>query len=410
MTTIPVAPTSRGDRFHSLDLIRGIAVAGILIMNIYAFANIFAYYLNPYALSEPSALDLATWAFTHILADQKFYTLFSMLFGAGIMLMAERARDKQVSAAKIHYKRIFWLLVFGVIHAIFIWYGDILVTYAIAGLWVYLFALRTEPRTKVIVGSILIAIILIVMALFALSAEQLPDKDKVDMIDMLTPSPELIQQETQPYTSSYSAQLEHRLDFFLTNLPMSAFFFGFFRIGGSMLLGMALYQYGVLTAQRSRSFYLKLAATGLIIGLSLTLYDTYALLKNEFDFSTAMLSFMALNSLASLFMALGYIGVFCLWVKSNLWQGFRSRLEAVGQMAFSNYISQSLICTTLFYSHGFGLFAQLSRFELLVIVAIIFMFQLLWSPWWLKRFKFGPLEWLWRSLSYGQLQPFKRVQ
>jgi len=122
-----------------------------------------------------------------------------------------------------------------------------------------------------------------------------------------------------------------------------------------------------------------------------------------------MLSFMSLNSFAAVFVALGYIGLFCLWVKSDKFQGFRKRLEAVGRMAFSNYISQSIICTILFYSHGFGLFAQLDRYQLMLIVAAIFIAQLIWSPWWLARFKYGPLEWLWRSLSYGKLQPFKRT-
>lgn len=408
-TASSISPTALNDRYHSLDLIRGIAVAGILIMNIYAFANIFAYYVSPYALGEPSTANLMTWVLTHIFADQKFYSLFSMLFGAGIMLMAQRAKASGMSPAWLHYKRMFWLLVFGVIHAIFIWYGDILVAYGIAGLWAFLFALTTSGKTKILVGSIFILVMILLMASFALFADQMPEADLAEMIEMFQPTQAVIDRESAPYITSYAAQTEHRTDFFLANLPMAAFVFGLFRIGGSILLGMGLYQLGVLTAEKSRSFYIKLMLFGFIIGFGLIAYDTYNLLNTQFEFVATMFSFMSLNSLAAVFVALGYIALFCLWVKSDKFLGFRKRLEAVGRMAFTNYISQSLICTLLFYSHGLGLFAQLERYQLMLVVAVIFIAQLIWSPWWLARFKFGPLEWLWRSLSYGKIQPFRKT-
>ena len=407
--TTPLSPTEATSRYQSLDLIRGIAVAGILIMNIYAFANIYAYYVNPKALGEPSTIDLITWFVTHIFADQKFYTLFSMLFGAGIMLMAQRAIANNTGATGLHYKRMFWLLCFGVLHAIFIWYGDILVTYAITGLWVYWFARNTTAKTKITVGSILIAIMVAMMTMFAVFGGDVPDEDMKDMIDMFAPSESFIAQETAVYTSTYSAQLDHRVNFFTTNLPMMALFFGLFRIGGSMLLGMGLYQLGILTAERSKSFYIKMMVICFLIGFGVLAYDNFLLIESNFSMNKAMLSFMSLNSFAAVFVALGYIGLFCLWVKSDKLQGFRKRLEAVGRMAFTNYISQSIICTLLFYSHGFGLFAQLDRYQLMIIVAVIFISQLIWSPWWLSRYRYGPLEWLWRSLSYGKLQPFKRA-
>ena len=406
----PLSPTDSASRYRSLDLIRGIAVAGILIMNIYAFANIYPYYVNPYALGEPSTINLTTWLITHIFADQKFYSLFSMLFGAGIMLMAQRAQNNHISATWLHYKRMFWLLLFGIIHAIFIWYGDILVTYAIAGFWTFFFALRSSGKTKIIIGSILIAMMILFMSLFAISLDQMPEADIAEMIELFQPSQLGIEYETAPYITSYAAQLEHRTEFFLSNLPMMVFFFGLFRIGGSILLGMGLYQLGILTAQRSRSFYIKLMLFTFIIGFSLLAYDTSLLLRSNFGIKESTLSFMTINSAAAVFVAIGYVALFCLWVKSNLWKGFRMRLEAVGRMAFTNYISQSLICTFIFYSHGLGLFAQLERYQLMFIVASIFIAQLLWSPWWLARFKFGPLEWLWRSLSYGKPQPFKRTK
>lgn len=409
MDSATLNPTSGANRYHSLDLIRGVAVAGILVMNIYAFANIYAYYVSPYALGEPSTANLVTWLLTHIFADQKFYTIFSMLFGAGIMLMAERAQEKGVSAAKLHYKRMFWLLIFGLVHAILIWYGDILVTYALAGLWVFLFARNTTAQTKIIIGSSLIIFILLIMTAVAFFATSMPDEEAADMVNMFTPSQDYINQETLPYTTSYAAQLSHRIDFFIINIPMMALFWGLFRIGGSMLIGMSLYQIGVLSAQRSCSFYIKLMLISFTLGFGLLAYDSYALLSTQFGLQAGMMSSMSINSLAAIFIALGYIAVLCLWVQSNKLTGLRRRLEAVGRMAFSNYIAQSLICTTLFYSHGFGLFGELERYQLMLIVGVIFIAQLLWSQWWLARFTFGPLEWLWRSLSYAKLQPFRRA-
>ncbi|GAA4359505.1 DUF418 domain-containing protein [Kangiella marina] len=406
--TTPLTPTESTARYHSLDLIRGIAVAGILIMNIYAFANVYAYYVSPAALGEPSLANLVTWLVTHTFADQKFYTLFSMLFGAGIMLMAERAKANGTSPAGLHYKRMFWLLCIGVIHAIFIWYGDILVTYALTGLWVYLFARDTQAKTKLVVGSILILMIVLLMTLFAAYIDNASEADMAEMANMFAPTEDFVANETAVYTSTYASQMDHRIHFFVTSLPMMALFFGLFRIGGSMLLGMGLYQLGILTAERSRSFYLKMMILCFIAGFGILAYDNFLLLTSNFSMSTTMLSFMSLNSFAAVFVALGYIALFCLWVKSDKFTGFRSRLEAVGRMAFTNYLAQSIICTLLFYSHGFGLFGQLERYQLMFIVAIIFTAQLIWSPWWLARFKYGPLEWLWRSLSYGKLQSFKR--
>ena len=361
-----LSPVAQQDRHHSLDLIRGIAVLGILIMNISAFANIFAYYLNPKVLGEPSQIDLYTWMITHILADQKFYTIFSMLFGAGIMLMAEKAKQKEFSPAKLHYKRMFWLFCFGLIHALLIWFGDILVTYAFAGCIVFLFA-NTQPKTKLIVGSVFIGIMLLMMQSFVAYMDMIPPQDVQEMKDMFAPSQQMIADEMLPYTTSYMAQLDERLEFFGYNLG-NMIFFGPFRIGGAMLIGMALFQLGIFTAQRSRAFYSKFAIINLLIGGALLYWDVSALFAENFSMKQLMHSYMVINSLAAVFVALGYIGLFCLWVQCDLWSWLKAKLQAVGRMAFTNYITQSLICTTIFYSYGFGLYAELERYQLYFVV------------------------------------------
>ncbi len=405
--TTALLPTSSNQRFRALDLIRGVAVLGILIMNIYGFSNIFAYYMNPYALGEPSSSDVWVWSMTHIFADQKFYTLFSMLFGAGIMLMAERAKAQGITAAKYHYRRIFWLLIFGLIHAWFIWLGDILFMYAVMGLWVYLFT-DTTPKTKLITGIVLIALYSLYMATVSIFINHIPAEDIELMFNMFYPDQATIQEETLPYLTSYAAQLEHRIDFFKENVLTMGLGFGIFRIGGSMLVGMALYQYGVLTAARSTKFYWSLLLICFTVGFLITAYDMTTLFANDFAFEILLLSFMTTTNVAALFIALGYVALLALWCKSDSRGRIKKSFEAVGRMAFTNYIAQSLICTSIFYSFGFGLFTELSRLQLMGIVAIVFLLQLIWSPWWLKRYHYGPLEWLWRSLTYAKIQAFRK--
>ncbi|ACV27833.1 DUF418 domain-containing protein [Kangiella koreensis] len=405
--TTALLPTSSEQRYQALDLIRGVAVLGILIMNIYAFSNIFAYYMNPYALGEPSDSDVWVWSITHIFADQKFYTLFSMLFGAGIMLMAERAKAQGISAAKYHYRRIFWLLIFGLIHALFIWLGDILFIYACMGLWVFLFT-DTTPKTKLITGIVLVLLYSAYMSMASIYIDRIPAEDLEFMLSMFYPDQATIQEETLPYLTSYAAQVSDRVDFFKENVLSMGLTFGIFRIGGSMLIGMALYQFGVLTAARSSKFYLVLLFICFAIGFGLTAYDMQNLIAHDFAFEELMFSYMTLTNIAALFIALGYIALLALWCKSSSKGTIRKAFQAVGRMAFTNYIAQSLICTTLFYSFGFGLFAELSRLQLMGIVAIVFLLQLVWSPWWLKRYHYGPLEWLWRSLTYAKIQAFRK--
>lgn len=403
-----ITATQSSERFESLDLIRGFAVLGILVMNIATIANISAYYINPYALGEPSTINLNTWFITHFFADQKFYTLFSILFGAGIMLMAQRANNKGVAAGPIHYKRMGWLLLFGLVHGYFIWYGDILATYALMGFWVYLLALSTSARKKFIIASVLMALYFLMMYGISNLFPQMSEADLQDMTEMFYPSTDTIAAEVAAYKGAWAEQFDHRLEFY-SEVLLNALFIGPLRIGSAMILGMALYQTGVLTAQRSKGFYWKLLAICLSLGILVQYYDYRVLQTGDFNIIALFKSFGSLNSMAAVFIALSYIGLFCLWIKSGAGLWLRKKFEAVGRMAFSNYIAQSLICTTIFYGFGLGYFAELERYQLYFIVAAVFLAQLVWSELWLKKYYFGPLEWLWRSLTYGKLQRFSRA-
>ena len=183
---------------------------------------------------------------------------------------------------------------------------------------------------------------------------------------------------------------------------------GFFFAGARMLLGMGLMKIGVFSAQRSRSFYAWMAALGYGIGLPLMVFDALALIRHEFKDDYLLHGGIFYNEFGSLVVALGHVGLIMLIVQSGALSWLTHRLAAVGRMALSNYLTHSIVCTTLFYGYGFGLFGQINRTGLAAIVLAIWVFQLWISPIWLKHFRFGPAEWVWRSLTYWKLQPMRR--
>lgn len=186
------------------------------------------------------------------------------------------------------------------------------------------------------------------------------------------------------------------------------FFWSFWRVSGLMLIGMALLKWDILTGQRSRRFYVWMSMIGLGFGLPLVAWGIIKNFEVNWLMDYAMFFGIQYNYWGSLLVSAGYIGIIMLISQSTIWQRLREPFMAVGKMAFSNYFMQTIICTFLFYGHGFGLFERVNRLIQVLIVLVIWMLQLLFSNWWLKRFRFGPLEWLWRSLTYWSFQPLRR--
>jgi uncharacterized protein len=180
-----------------------------------------------------------------------------------------------------------------------------------------------------------------------------------------------------------------------------------FFTGGRMLLGMGLMKLGVFSASRSRRFYATMMALGYGIGLPLMVFDATQLIGHQFSMEYELRGGMLYNVFGSLVVALGHVGALMLIVKSGAIAWLVRRLAAVGRMALSNYLTHSIVCTTLFYGYGFGLFGMIHRTGLAAIVLAIWAFQLIISPIWLRYFRFGPAEWLWRSLTYWRFQPMR---
>ena len=427
-----LSPIAANERFVSIDVLRGVAVLGILVMNIYAFAMPFIAYNNPLALGGLEPHNLGTWFFTHILFDQKFLSIFAMLFGAGLVIMSTRAESRGTKLGRIYYRRQFWLLLIGAIHGYFIWMGDILFLYAAIGMLVYLFRNR-EPRTLIIVAVLILPVALLlgygnakrVDAMIVEVAEieelqasgnELDDEQKETLEDweesrqFMAPTDEDMQADLDAYRGGYLEIVEHRAPIVLMMQVFVTLFFGMSRVGALMMIGMAMMKLGVFSGERSVSFYRKMMLAGYVIGLPLTIFSASDMYAHQFDPLYVMRVGGIANYWGSVIVAFGHIGLVMLVVKTGALQKIMARFAAVGRMALTNYLMHSVILTTVFYGYGFSLYGSIPRFWQMGFVVAVIALQLMLSPWWLSRYRFGPVEWLWRSLTYWKRQPFRQQE
>lgn len=426
---LAAGPVLLGERIASLDVLRGIAVLGILVMNIYAFAMPFIAYGNPLAMGGTEMHNIGTWFFTHIFFDQKFLSIFAMLFGAGLVLMTGRAEARGARYGRIYYRRQFWLLVIGAVHGYLIWFGDILFAYAAIGMLVYLFRNRT-PRTLITIACVLMPIALFMS--YGVSVYATETKAKVVAVEasrdagkelseeqenmladweqsraFLAPSDEDLRKDLEAYSGGYMDIAKHRAPIVASMQIFTTFFFGISRVAALMLIGMALMKLGVLSAERSRIFYRNLMFAGYLIGLPLTVFSAFDLYAHQFNPLYVLKVGGIANYLGSLAVAFGHIGLIMLVFQSGVLQRVLARFAAVGRMAITNYLMHSVILTTVFYGYGFGLYGAIPRFWQMGIVILVISLQLWLSSWWLSRYRFGPVEWLWRSLTYWKRQSMR---
>jgi uncharacterized protein len=428
-------PVSSSERYFAVDVVRGFALLGILAMNIVAFAWPFSAYDNPLRGGGFTGLDRAVWFGNHLIFEDKMMTIFSMLFGAGLVLMDQRAEGRGVRVRGVYYRRVLWLLLIGLIHAYLIWMGDILVLYAECGLLLY-FCRKLKPQALIIAGFCCLLILVPLYLGYAswfdamkaatarvdaqTQAGQKPSPDDQRLHDIWARgvskwvAPTLEQEakswaeELRVYRGGYLGIVKHRAPFvFFVQTVVAVFFGSLFFALGRMLLGMGFMKLGIFSAGRSSRFYLWMCGIGYGIGLPLMVFDALELIRHRFSMDYEMHGGGFYNMFGSLVVALGHVGLLMLIVQAGALKWLTRRLAAVGRMALSNYLTHSLICTTLFYGYGFGLFGHINRTGLAGIVLAIWIFQLWISPIWLEYFRFGPAEWVWRSLTYWRLQPMR---
>jgi uncharacterized protein len=379
---------------------------GILIMNVQDYSMIGAAYFNPTAYGDLTGANLAVWLLSHVFADQKFMTIFSMLFGAGIFLMSQRAASSGRRPTALHYRRMVWLMLFGMMHAYLLWRGDILFLYGVCGLVVYLFR-RLPPGWLLALGLMSLSFCSAIWLLSGWSMQFWPQEIVAEFAGDWRPGAEAVAEQVAVYRSGWIEQLGLRIPEAIEFQTTALLWWGCWRAGGLMLIGVALFKLGVFSAERSRRFYIGLIVPALLVGLPMVLFGVHRHFEAEWDATYSFFTGSVFNYWGSILVSLGYVGAVMLVARAGALRGLTRRLAAVGRMALSMYLLQSIICTTLFYGHGFGLFGRVQRVGQIGIVAAIVILQLWLAPLWLDRFRFGPFEWMWRTLTYLRSQPMR---
>lgn len=393
-------PVAAGERHLSLDVLRGLGVMGILAVNAVAFALPMEVYMAPNLSPFPmTGAEGDAWWVVQTFFHFKFVTLFSMLFGVSLLLVGGERSDKPRGA--LLRRRLGWLALFGLIHGLLIWYGDILLLYAVTGFGVLLFR-SWKPRTLFIVSITIILLGSAMAVLPIMALDFAPPEIRAEVIKEMTKgNPADIAATIASVKSGLAGAMSVNFKAW-TFLQSASLLVVIWRTGALMMLGMALYKSGFLTGRAPTWVYALLVAFG-AVGLWVTGVESREKLIIGFAQPRSSGALQIGFEFLTLPITLGYASLAILLLKLDLFRKLLNPLARLGQMAFTNYLTQSIIMTTIFWSgRGLGLFGELDRVQLWMCVIAIWVLQLIWSPLWLARFKMGPLEWLWRRLSYGK--------
>ena len=411
-----IAPLPAPTRIRSLDVIRGVAVMGIFSVNVVAFAMIFPAYFNPGAYGGATGENFAIWLANYVVIDGKMRALFSMLFGASMLLVIERAAEAGRSEARTHYARMVVLLAFGLFHFYLIWHGDILALYALIGMVAFFFR-HCATKTLVIwaIGLMLAATLMFSGASYEMrrldrdahapgaTAKEIGQWNA--MISFAAKPAAENAAETRLARGPIAARARHMLTERGFDPFTSVFGFGLPTLA-LMLFGMAGYRSGFLTGHWADARYRRIAwatlATGGLVTLGLGLWVAHS----NFYIPLIFFAFIAIGAPVQLAMAFGYAALIILLSRRG--GALSDRVAAVGRTAFSNYLGTSILAALIFYGDGLGLFGKVSRFEAWLVVPVAWALMLLWSKPWLDRFRYGPLEWAWRSLARLSIEPMSR--
>jgi uncharacterized protein len=420
----PPGPVPESARIAALDVARGFALLGIFLVNIQSFGEPVGSFMEPAPRPGTPWSELIALYFVKIFCESKFYPLFSLLFGIGFALQFDRARQAGQRFFRIGLRRLFFLWVFGVLHAVLFWYGDVLHLYAMAGVLI-LFMAGCRPRTLAITAAVLVLIGLAGIAVGSAFMGAPPEHPSTvtDVPHLEDPFGTLwnalkrnelpegpaaalwMQAETQAYREGPYQQL-----FLIRLLTWVAFvvfeLFGtLFFVAALFLIGAALLKAGLFLPE-NRRWRVRLLRLGLFVGLPLA--AVAAFIPSIVSGGAGMIVAAILVAVGGPLMSLGYLVGWTLAVEDGRCRFMTRALANAGRMALTNYLMQTVIATTIFYFYGLALFARTTRVERLGIVLAVFAGQLLFSALWLRYFQFGPMEWLWRSLTYRRRPPFLR--
>lgn len=397
-----INPTTPNERLESLDIVRGFALFGIFLVNMPAFQwpDLLAQlYLLPESLS---ALDEKIRLFFDLLIQGKFYTIFAFLFGVGFYLFMNKASNQGDGGRRLYLRRIGVLALFGFIHLVFFWYGDILLTYALAGLFL-LFFYHRSVTTLLVWACLLMLLFAILIALNILLISSFSEAQLGEVMALgeaaIDEAITIYQQASINEWLAYRWQAE--VIPILENIPFSALSVLFM-----FLVGLVAAKKGFIQHPEShRSLLYKVIGIGLVLSLPISVAIILLHLGIlHFGLLTSYIRHV-LVSISGVFLSLVYIAFLLLLFQKEKWLYRLRPLGYAGRMALSNYIGQTLVGVGIYT--GLGWFGQINLLQGVLIAVPVYILQIIFSYYWLKRYRFGPLEWVWRSLTYGKIQPMK---
>jgi uncharacterized protein len=400
-----LVPTPATERIELIDIVRGIALFGILAANIRGFAGPAAVYFEPMLL-WPSLPDRIAQALIDTFVQGKFITIFSFLFGLGFAVQLSRAEEKGARFAGVFTRRLGILALLGLAHGLYVWFGDILLAYALVGFFLFFFKKR---RDSTIVGWAValyfVPMILMTMGVFAmeLTGQEIKGPDT---------SPQEISRQVELYSSGTWAEIQPQRLKDAVTYNWGYIWIMCFNLLGVFLMGVLAWRYEVFSPRpETIPRYRTVMVVGLVAGIAGNLAATiikWVFQPPMFPPSPTTLLVQVIQTFSIVPLSAAYVcGVIVLCARP-VWHRRLKVFGAVGRAALSNYLLQSVIGTLLFYGYGLGLFGRMGPAVLLIPTVLIFAAQVAASNWWMARFRFGPVEWVWRSLTYARMQPMRQ--
>lgn len=430
------APVSQQERIVIIDALRGMAILGILLMNIPGFSMAVPSGWDPSVLNEAGTINFKLWHFIDWFPEGTQRAIFSMLFGAGIILFMKRQEQKLEGVKPLEFflRRQIWLMVFGLFDAwVLLWWGDILFDYACYGMIMVVF--RNLPVKSLLIGALVCFLLMVArdnrdfylekrtitrgeaVAAIDTTKVKLTDKQKAQLEAMTSfkekqshaKKVERNEKTKKQMTGSYEELYEYRTNNYM-NALIHYLYMSIWDVLFFMFLGMAFLKSGIMTGEAPVKYYWIMAVAGLGLGLLLSYYRIKPMISYQFNqFEYVKHVQFESYTISRALRSLGIFGTVMLLFKSGVFNWLFALLRPVGQMAFTNYLTQSLICGIIFYGVGFGYYGSLQRYEVYLVVLAIWVVQIIWSHIWLRFFRFGPLEWCWRSLTYWKKQPMRKA-
>jgi len=399
-----IAPIQAGERINEIDMIRGVALFGILMVNMALFKSPIMDLRLP--SSHPEGIEQVSAYFIQLLFTGNFYAIFSFLFGLGFYIFMDRTMQKGLELKPLYRRRLFALMFFGLVHLILLWSGDILLNYAIVGFILMAFRNKSlQVIKKWIIGLFIVSLFInMAIIVFKSIGEIFGDEKYFALIDKMT---------AEAFYMYSEAGLAELLSYRLINeVPymLVGMLFWIPQVLAFFLCGLYAGKTGIFNnISGNIGLFKKVRFWGFLVGglflILLVMVDSGAISTHTL---IAMSILGGINYLASLFLFPAYVSTIVLAAQNQFWKKLLSPVASAGKMALTNYLSQTIICLIIFYGFGFGLYGRLTIFHGIILTVAIYLLQVFVSSLWMNKFKYGPMEWVWRILTYKRQFPITK--